>query len=211
MSDMTRLVRISILLCSTVLLFGMNVHAQSGDWTIKKSKINNTDVKYQVEKIDGQRTLFYEASMLTDISVDQLKQFLVNFDNHKLFLESTPKSHLIETLAPNKWTAYFYFDAPWPVKNSDNAVTFELKEKADGFVLYGISTPNAYPMQDVKRMQEYEIEYKVSKLDNGLNQLSLVSKVQPDGSVPNFLLKKWFPNGPAEMLDKIVKAIQNAS
>lgn len=180
-------------------------------WKSLHSKINDASVKYRVEKIEGHRTLFYEATIKTSLSKDVLKQFLTDFDNHKLFLERTPKSHLIKELTANQWLAYFYFDAPWPVSDSDNIVTFQLEENPKGFVLAGISTPDEYPMEEVKRTQVYEISYIVRQINDKVCEITLSSVVQPEGAVPNFLVKKWFPNGPAKMLDRILKAIKNAN
>lgn len=184
-----------------VLLFiTQTASGQSVNWKTDRSKKGPTDIKYSFEKVDGEKVLRYEAETTTDVDLASIRSFIAHIPNHMLYLEHTPQAKLIAKGDDNTIIAYYFVDPPWPIKKSDNVVTFHFEDRPNGFSFIGHATPDAYPIQDVNRTMDYRIAYHFDEQADGSVAVRLVSHFLPPGAIPNYLLKKWFPDGPAEML-----------
>jgi hypothetical protein len=68
-----------------------------------------------------------------------------------------------------------------------------------------------YPDQGVKRMQESFSIYTITALGNGQTEVNMYSRSVPVASIPKMLLRTWIPNGPANLVNGIVRLAQEGN
>lgn len=197
---MNKIITLILIICSISLLGQRN-------WKIQTSKNGKITVKSEIVNTENGKTIYYIAETITDISLEKAEKILRNSNTHKNFLENTTESREIEKKSKDKWSTYFYFDAPWPVPNSDAVQEFTLSKTANSLTVSGISTPNAFKTTKVKRMKNYDISYHFKKVENNKTKLIISATFSPIGSVPKFLLNGWFPKGPAGIASRLIKEI----
>lgn len=189
-----------VFMLTTVLAFG-----QEGDWKTEVSKDGKVTVKSHIEDTESGKHIFYISQTTTNqVSLDQLEAFMRNSSNHKDFLENTEESKEVKKVDENSWIMYLYFDAPWPMPNSDAVQKFTVNRTASTLTITGKSSINDYKKTDVDRMSTNNISYQfVQKADKTI-EITVTSDFEPIGSVPEFLLKSWFPKGPANIVKRLI-------
>ena len=197
---MNKFATLILILCSTALLGQRN-------WKTQKSKDGSVIVKSEIESTDNGKVIHYIAETTANISLQKAEEYLKNSNTHKNFLENTTESKEIQKKSENNWITYYFFDAPWPMPNSDAVQEFKLSKTENSLIVKGISNPKAYKTTDVKRMEQYDISYSFVKVGENKTKLTVAAAFTPVSKVPNFLLKGWFPKGPANIVSRLVNEI----
>ncbi|OSY86926.1 hypothetical protein WH52_14175 [Tenacibaculum holothuriorum] len=192
------------LIALLLLISTFNGIAQNRNWTTKTSKDGKTTVQYDIIKNDSNTHIYYIVETQKDISLDAIETYFSNSENHKSFLENTTESKKVKKISDNEWVTYYYFDAPWPMPNSDAVLNFKVEKTENQLTFIGNSSPEAYKATDVKRMQAYNITYNFERLNDTSTKLTITADFMPVGSVPKWLLKGWFPKGPAEIANRLL-------
>ncbi|MGB2686336.1 MAG: hypothetical protein WBC43_15065 [Olleya sp.] len=183
-----------------VLLIASNAFSQTRNWTEKTLKDGKTTVKYELVKEDEGTHFYYIAQTTVNTTLDKLDTYFSNTENHKLFLERTPITKQIEKTSDNQWIAYYYFNAPWPLSDSDLVIKIT-RYKADNKLKFiATATTSDYKTKDVERMKTYKVIYEFEKIDESTTKITYNADYIPIGSIPNFLIKTWFPKGPANIV-----------
>lgn len=195
------------------LLILLNANAEQSDWKEETSKDGSVKVKSKIEtKVhngDERKIVSYIAEVNTSVSLDLALQYLMNSNNYKDFLENTKESREIQKVSDSEWITYLYFNAPWPMPDSDCVQRFKLVKKDENtLVISGTTELDAYDIQDVRRMKFYDIQYKFKKISNNKTKLTLKASFVPVGSIPNWMLKSWLPEGPAGIVTRLLKHIE---
>lgn len=186
-----------------MLLASLHVFSQERNWKTETAKDGKTVVKYELVKEDEGTHFYYVAQTTANISLEALDAYFSNTANHKNFLERTRVTQEIEKVSENAWLAYYYFDAPWPMADSDIVIKINRVKQEDKLVFTAIAAANDYKKEDVKRMTDYKVVYEFEKVDNTNTKITYNADYVPVGSVPNFLAKTWFPEGPAKIVNNI--------
>ncbi|CAL2060013.1 hypothetical protein [Tenacibaculum sp. 190524A05c] len=197
---MKKIMSIILILCSTALIAQRN-------WKTETSKDGKVIVKSDIVNTDDGKVIYYIAETTTDISLEKAEKCLRDSQTHKNFLENTTESKQVEKSSESKWITYYFFDAPWPMPNSDAVQEFTVTKTPNSLTVSGTSKPKAYKSTDVKRMNNYDITYHFEKLENQKTKLTITAKFSPVGRVPKFLLKGWFPKGPAGIATRLINEI----
>jgi len=188
--------------------------AQNRNWKENTSKDGKVFVKSEVatEKgPDGEegKVIYYIAESKYDISLQKVEAFMRNAANYKLFLENTEESKKIKSISSDEWITYLYFDAPWPLPNSDcvQKMTYS-KNGENSFSIQAKVEDGHLEKKDVGRMDLYDALYEFTKTDDGKVKLKLTAAFAPLGSAPSWMLNSWFPEGPAGIITRL---FENAS
>lgn len=197
---MNKIMSLILILCTTTLLAQRN-------WKTETSKDGKVIVKSEITSTEKGKIIHYIAETTTDISLEKAAEYLRDSNTHKNFLENTQESKEVQKITNDNWITYYYFDAPWPMPNSDAVQEFKLSKTNNSLTVSGISKPNAYKDSKVKRMDNYDISYHFEKLENKKTKLTITATFTPVSSVPKFLLKSWFPKGPAAIANKLITGI----
>lgn len=191
-----------------VLLITSNAFSQTRNWTEKTLKDGKTTVKYELVKEDEGTHFYYIAQTTANITLDKLDTYFSNTENHKLFLERTPITKQIKKTSDNQWIAYYYFNAPWPLSDSDLVIKITRYKENNKLKFVATATTSDYKTKDVERMKTYKVIYEFEKIDESTTKITYNADYIPVGSIPNFLIKTWFPKGPANIVINLGAAKQ---
>ncbi|MEO9893197.1 hypothetical protein [Aurantibacter sp.] len=197
------MMRIKYIPIVAVLLTSFHVFSQDRNWTTETAKDGKSIVKYELVKEEEGTHFYYIAQTSVNTSLEELDAYFSKSGNHKSFLERTPITKEIEKSSKNEWLSYYYFDAPWPMADSDIVIKFNRVKQENKLVFTANGVSNSYQPEDVKRMSNYKVIYEFEKVDNGTTKITYNADYIPVGSVPNFLIKTWFPEGPANIVKGI--------
>lgn len=182
--------------------------SQEKNWTVDKSKDGNVTVKSRIEEGknksgDDIKIMYYVVEKVGKLTLGQAEKYLRNSANYKFILESTIESREIKKISEDEWQMYLFFDAIWPMPKSDcvQQVVFERSGK-NGFKIKAevISAPGF--KTGVERVSIYSTLYEVEKINEKEIKLVLTVTSSPVINPPKFLIKPWFPKGPAGMVTR---------
>lgn len=90
---------------------------------------------------------------------------------------------------------------------SDVVTRYKLEEDPENssYILTGFPAPDMYPDQGIKRMRHSFSKYTLTDLGNGQTEVTMYSSSVPLASIPKMLLATWIPDGPANMVNGIVR------
>lgn len=185
--------------------------AQTRNWKTQTSKDGKVVVQNEIVKINKGKHIYYIAKTEGKFNLKQAEKYLRNSENHKNFLENTTESTELKTLSDTEWITYYYFDAPWPMPNSDAVESFTLSKTNTTLTIKAISSPKALEIKDVKRMDTYNITYHFELIDEQTTQLTITADFIPVSSVPKWLMNGWFPKGPAGIANRLIHEISQES
>lgn len=189
-------------------LFGQSM-TDSENWEIIYNK-NNTKVETSYSDIilkngEEETLVKWRLTAVKEVDYDKCLRTIMNVDLHKQLFLHCEESRVI---SENDSTilVYYYYDNPWPAPNMDNirTTTYNIDSVNNVFVYDQISTPEKYKKQDVDRLELSNIKYRLEKMGNGLTKFEIEEEFLPEGA-PIFLVKSFFPEGPLEFLERIIK------
>jgi len=146
----------------------------------------------------------YVASTVTEgISVERYVSLFGDVANHKRILNEKDVRVVSAASEPEK-LLYYYFDAPWPVPDSDAVVRMVFtRDQAQS--IYSLSAmPARYPRQGVRRFELYDVTYAFKDLGNGKVEATTTARVAPPITIPSFMLSSAFPGAAADGLRNLV-------
>jgi hypothetical protein len=199
-----------IVLCA--LSFHTELLAQKEGWKEEKTKDGKVLVVYNfLEKEDEKGKKFnvleYEARTTGKVNLEDCLAVLEDDSRHKDFMEDTEYTERIRKLSDNEWLSYYRLKKRWPMPVSDVVTRYELERDPDNnrVILIGHPAPDMYPDQGLKRMQESYSKYTLTDLGNGFTEVIMYSRSIPVVSIPKMLLATWIPDGPAKMVNGIIR------
>lgn len=189
-----------------LILITQLVYGQNSDW--KQEESGGVSVKSKFESVDGKTTAYYIATKSAPISIQAAEKFLRNAANYKLFMANTEESESIEIRSQNEWLMYLYFDAPWPMPNSDCVQKVEVLEADDtSLAVRAESVQHDFRKHDVQRMQFLRMKYSFRQLSNNQIEITIDAGFTPTTEAPEWMLKAWFPSGPEAIMNNLIKHI----
>lgn len=188
------------------------LYAQREGWKKETTKDGKVQVDYNFlerENDKGKKynVLEYEARTSGKVSLDRCVAVLKNDARHKEFMEDTEHTVRIRDLAEDEWLSYYVLKKRWPMPESDVVTRYKLERDPDHnrIILVGYPAPDMYPDQGMKRMQESYSKYTLTDLGNGQTEVVMYSRSIPVVSIPKMLLATWVPDGPAKMVNGIIR------
>jgi len=199
-----------------MLLIAISAKAQSIDWKTEKSEDGKITVTSKIsERIDEEsnqvQLVEYVATTIANVSFQNCVAIMKDISNHKAILNEEI-SEKLKTLSENEWLIYYYFDAPWPIPNSDCVskmiFTEDIINRMATFSLTAV--PTLYEKKDVKRVRYYNVKYTFKDLGDGKVKLTSIAKLTPAINAPEWLIRGFFPEGPARYLHRILVLAKSA-
>ena len=199
-----------IVLCT--LLLSSSVNAQREGWKQDETKDGKVLVSYNFlehkdEKGKKYNVLEYEAVTTAVVSMESCLKVLKDDSRHKEFMEDAEHTERIRDLSEDEWLTYYLLKKHWPMPVTDVVTRYKLEEEPANkrIILTGFPAPDMYPEQGVKRMQHSFSKYTLTDLGNGQTEVVMYSRSIPVASIPKMLLATWIPNGPANMVNGIIR------
>lgn len=183
----------------------------NNNWITEVTKDGSISVTYTIREhinSDGNKTQLLEYRVISkaNLKLDHCLEVMKNDANHYQFMDNTTVSRRIKNLSENEWLSYYYIDTPWPLPDSDCVTHYTVLNTTNQaeIKLIGRAKPEAYPLQGVRRMQLNYSEYTFTDLGNGQVQIIIYSRTSPVVAAPDWMIKAWFPKGPASMMRGII-------
>jgi len=203
--------RSQIIVIISVLLSPL-LSAQQAHWKTKVTKDGLVSVTFDFSDLvdpDGKKlqVLEYVAKTTARVSLEKCVAVMKNDVMHKEFMKETEDTRRVKDISENEWVTYYFMKARWPMPEADVVTHYKVEEDPDHkrFILTGTPAPDLYPDQDMERMKHNHTKYTFTDLGNGKVELVMYSSSIPLVSVPKWLISTWIPNGPADMLNGIVR------
>ena len=199
-----------IVLCS--LLLNVSAHAQRDGWKQDKTKdgkvlVSYNFVEHKDEKGKKYNVLEFEAVTTAEVSMESCLKVLKDDSKHKDFMDDAEHTERIRDLSEDEWLTYYLLKKHWPMPVSDVVTRYKLEEDSEkrSYTLTGFPAPDMYPDQGVERMRHSYSTYTLTDLGNGQTEVMMYSSSVPLASIPKMLLATWIPNGPADMVNGIIR------
>ena len=196
-----------IILLLFLLFIAQSSYAQVNEiWKEQLSKDGNTRVKSKVYSVELKKFIEYEASTVVKADFEACTQVIKNIENHKIIINEQ-ESKLLDSISANELLIYYYFNPFWPFKDSDCVakMTYHINHAEGTAIFYIKARPEAHPLYKIKRLTDYDMSFTLTKISNDKIKLCTKAKISPAIQVPRFMLKAFFPKGPTDILQRIVK------
>ncbi len=197
-------------LCS--LLLNVSVYAQRDGWKQDKTKDGKVLVSYNFAEHEDEKgkkynVLEFEAVTSAEVSMECCLKVLKDDSQHKDFMEDAEHAKRIRDLSEDEWLTYYLLKKHWPMPVSDMVTRYQLEEDGENntYILHGFPAPDMYPDQGIARMRHSYSTYTLRDLGNGQTEVMMYSSSVPLASIPKMLLATWIPNGPADMVNGIIR------
>lgn len=184
---------------------------QAKEWKTEKSDDGKVTVRRCIsERVDDKgeevQLIEYTATHTDSVALRECVRVVKDASKHKDFLDEEV-STLVATISAHEWIVYYFFDAPWPLPNSDCVVSMKLSEDAvkKTAVFTFTAAPSMLEDKGVNRMTYYHVTYAFKDVGNGNTEMSIDAKFSPALQVPNWMVAGWFPDGPADILQRLAR------
>ena len=192
------------------IFINANVIAQSTDWKTEKSNdgkiIVISKISKRIDEFSNEVQLIeYIAKTTANVSLSNCISVMKDISKHKEILNENV-SEMLKSVSENEWLIYYYFDAPWPLPNSDCVSKMNFSEDVNnGMATFTLTAePAMYENKDVKRLTYYNITYTFKDLGNGKVEMTSTAKLTPVVQAPDWIVKNFFPEGPARYLQRLL-------
>lgn len=181
----------------------------------KKWKTESTDDNIKVKSCISDTILDKESKQLVEYTIKgmfnanykQCADVLKDLPKHKKIFDYTEKSIKVKELSADEYLIYYFLDMPWPIPNSDSVVKmkFSIDEQNKTAFFKMTASPKAMKNKGVKRLPLSISTYKFKQISE--NKLSVVATTYSVATmkVPDWITASWIPEGPADILRRIVK------
>ena len=202
----------TVLIVLYSLLLSIQTHAQRDDWKQEKTKDGKVTVSYNfAEHKDDKGKKFnvleFEAVTVAVVNMESCLKVLKDDSRHKDFMDDAEHTERIRDLSEDEWLSYYLLKKRWPMPVSDVVTRYKLEADSENssYTLTGIPAPDMYPDQGIERMRHSYSTYTLRDLGNGLTEVMMYSSSVPLASIPKMLLATWIPNGPAGIVNGIIR------
>lgn len=202
-------VQIGLIILSMILL-NTNIFSQTDGWKTEKTKDGKITVRSRIsertnEMGDEVQLIEYVATTIASVDIQNCISVLKNVSKHKEFTFDDV-SKKVKTISDNEWIVYYYTDESWPMSGNDCVAKMIYSEdetnKTTTFTL--TAAPSMFEKKDVERMTYYNVKYAFEDLENDKIKMIIDGEMSPVVQAPNWMLRAWFPEGPADALRGII-------
>ena len=172
-----------------------------------KVRVMSRLTKEKSEDGDLVQVVEYKAHTKSKVSLDRCIEVLLDVNKHQYFLANTTISKKLKTISDNEYVVYYFIDTQWPIPDSDCVTRYvtEYNPNSGKFILTGHAVPDHYEKQDVRRMTLSDVRYIIHQEENGYVYLEVSGKFSPVVTAPEWALRNWSPEGPARILNGIIR------
>lgn len=201
---------LSIIVLLILLFTSENVFAQTNNWKTEKTEDGKITVTSKISKRTDENAnevqlIEYIASTTANVSFQNCISVMKDISKHREILNEEI-SEIIRSISDNEWLIYYYFNAPWPIPNSDCVARMnfseDLSNKIATFTL--TAEPLMFDTKDVKRVTYYSVSYSFKDIGNGRVEMTSKAKLTPVMQAPEWIVREFFPNGPARYLERLL-------
>jgi len=194
-----------------ITLFAPGIYSQDIEWTCERSNDGNTIVQSRVyyeeyEKGEEWKIIEYSATTTARVSVKNCVAVIQDASLHKLFFSNTKVSDKIDDISENEFLIYYFYNAPWPLPNSDCVSRIRILHDSleNKVIVSATAAPDLFEDKDVVRAELNNFTFTFHELSSEEVEITLYSKFSPVISTPNWMINAWFPKGPIQILQRFI-------
>ena len=170
--------------------------ARAGDW---KLFLDEDGVKGYSRKIAGSDLLEVRSTIVVNAPIEVVGAVLRDVEGLKRPGTSCMEARFIEKKDRNHYTLYVAYDFPWPLSNRDSVVRVENRYVVDkGRViadLRGVRDRRVPPRKGFVRITKLRSQFVVEYISRHKTGVVYTSRVDPGGSIPDFLINRANKSG----------------
>lgn len=203
-------------IAALTLLIMIPILAQEGNWKTEYSDDGKIKVSYKIYDsldVNGEEITFieYTARTKTTASLENCAEVFNNPDMHKKFYEYTEVSEKVKDVTENEWIIYYCYSPPWQIADSDCVSRIKMKTDSVNkkIVFESFSEPNLIEKKDVTRSELNDITFTFEEVNNLEVEIFIKAILIPETPAPKWMMKAWFPDGPAGTLNRFKELAEN--
>lgn len=209
-------VQIGLIILGMIFL-NTNLFAQTIDWKTETTKDGKVTVKSKISKRTDERgnnvqLIEYVATTTASVSMQNCISVVKDVSKHKEFTDDEV-SKKVKTISDNECVVYYYTNSPWPMPDSDCVMKMNFSEdETKRMAVFTLTAaPSMFEKKDVERTTCYNVTYAFIDLGNGKVEMTVTGKMSPTVKAPDWMIRAWFPDGPADILRIILKLAKSSN
>lgn len=196
----------------TLILIGTKVFSINGTWEKAILDDGNTTVHWKVSENKNKLPIIESIATTTaKISMQKIISILKDVENHKAF-SGDKESKILKVLSDSEWVIYYYYDAPWPIDDSETFSKMTYSEnrskKMATFTITADSNLGQARSKDTICISLFNATYAFKDLGDGMLEVSITKKTIVPIKVPLWMINASYPDAPADNIHKLVKLAQ---
>ena len=202
---------LSIITLTLVVIIPNSAFSQtktSDDWVLKKNQ-NGIQIytrKSTTSSVDDLKTIAVLNGSLTSVAA-----LIMDANNFPNWIYDCKEGRILEQVSPTEQYQYQYLNAPYPVSDRDIVVHFTIRQDPETKIVYtkSIAVDGHLPLKkDVVRLPVFDGGYELQLIGENKVQVLYTLKMDPGGSIPDWLVNLTFLTGPYESTLKMQKQIE---
>lgn len=187
---------------SSLLLFMFPIRPICAQW-VKVLDKDNIQVFTKPSSVGG--LSHYKAQATIDTSIEELYVFFTDFQNYTKWVNNCTFIDLIDEIPDSVYIYYSYFDMPWPAMNRDVLSKLSIQHVSPQHIIVQ-SEPIKYDYPrkaNAIHIVEFKEQYTLKEMETEKVYLEMQGSYNPEGYVPDWLLRKMLKYGPYDVILKI--------
>jgi hypothetical protein len=187
------------------------LRASPPEWRTETTADGAVEVKSRISELEagasrGGVKVEFIATTTAPAGLAGLVSILKDASRHKDFLDEA-ETRTVATRSDSEWVLYYYSDNPWPFPDNDcvNRMRYSGSAGPARATFTLSAAPDLIPRSKVERLSVHEMKYDLEETGDGRTRITLTAAVVPAFQVPAWLIRKNFPDGPAQVLRKLAR------
>ena len=187
------------------IFLSLNAFSQT-EWKLRK---DDNNIKIFTRGLPNENFNEYKAKTEINSPIEAVVKELLTAPS---YFENCPSgiSYYVKKLNTNQHVFYAHQDLPWPVKDRDLITLLTVEKLSETkYNLKLESLPNALPVKGKTIRIKKLMGYWFLKEKNKKTQITQQLFVDPEGSLPTFIVNKLLIKGPYKTFSELREIFQN--
>jgi len=141
-------------------------------------------------------------------TIEKLVRILQAVDKNKDWVYATKRSYLVDKTSDSNLVYYAETSLPWPMKNRDQPIHMIIRSIDSTLTVTTTGVPDRLPINDgLIRIRKFSGIWKVIPLSATQLQIDYLLSVDPNGSLPPWLVNLFVSKGPFETFLRLAEKL----
>ena len=188
--------------------FSVAQSAGANEWNLRKNE-NGIQVysrKSETSSIDDLKIISVLPGTLSAVSA-----LVIDANNFPNWIYSCKEGRILEQVSPTEQYQYQLLNAPYPVSDRDVVIHFTIRQDPATKIVYtkSIAVTGHLPVKkDAVRIPLFDGGYELQAMGNSQVKVTYLLKMDPGGSIPDWLVNMMIVTGPYESTFKMKEQVQ---
>lgn len=191
------------------LLVTVSIQAQESSWEEVDKK---EDITVFVRKSEGSKLKEVKIIGQIQCPLSELVKALEDVDSHGEWVKSTIESRTLDKTAVNDFHYYISTNMPYPVKDRDVVIKYHRTQdpttKVVNITFDGVNG-KLEKQGKLVRIPFFKAYYNITPTKDNIINLEYYFKVDPGGSIPNWIANMAMTKGPMDTIESLFALIRS--